>query len=59
MFVMAEAELLPTKPAKAVHSRYGHSGRMGLAGSSSVPMVNINSTTAKIWSSYARRTLRW
>lgn len=47
MFVMDEAKLPPPKPANAAHTRYGHSGRPGLARSSRVPMVGINSTTAE------------
>ena len=47
MFVIDEAKLPPPRPASAAHTRYGHSGRPGLASSTMVPTVGIRSTSAE------------
>src|ERR1700675_49276 len=47
MFVIEDAKLPPPRPASAAHTRYGHSGKPGLASSSRVPIVGINSANAE------------
>ncbi|CFR74142.1 Uncharacterised protein [Mycobacterium tuberculosis] len=47
MFVMEAAKLPPPRPASAPHTRYGHSGKPGLASNRMLPTVGINSTSAE------------
>src|SRR5262249_34744317 len=47
MLVIDDAKLPPPNPVSAAHTRYGHSGRPGLASSTTVPTPGSSRTNAE------------